>query len=99
MVEFAPRLMAVQIDDGGGALLKQKIEALGVQVHTSKNTTNISDGEQCFHKMSFADGEVLETDLILFSAGIRPRDDIARSCGLEVGARGGIVINNLRVQS
>ena len=44
--------------------------------------------------MCFADGEELETDMVLFSAGIRPRDDIARDCGLEVGQRGGIVIDN-----
>jgi nitrite reductase (NADH) large subunit len=94
VVEFAPRLMAVQLDEGGGATLRGKIEALGVQVHTSKNTTQIVDGETCVNKMCFADGEELETDIILFSAGIRPRDDIARACGLEVGPRGGIVINN-----
>ncbi len=94
VVEFAPRLMAVQLDEGGGAMLRRKIEDLGVLVHTSKNTTNIGDGEQCFHKMTFADGEELETDIVLFSAGIRPRDDIARDCGLETGPRGGIVIDN-----
>jgi nitrite reductase (NADH) large subunit len=94
VVEFAPRLMAVQLDDAGGAMLRRKIEALGVVVHTSKNTSLITDGEQCVNKMCFADGEELETDIVLFSAGIRPRDDIARACGLEVGQRGGIVIDN-----
>ncbi len=94
VVEFAPRLMAVQLDEGGGAMLKHKISALGVTVHTGKNTAQIIDGEQCVHKMCFTDGEELETDLILFSAGIRPRDDIARASDLEVGQRGGIVINN-----
>ncbi|GAB4276778.1 MAG: nitrite reductase large subunit NirB [Methylomicrobium sp.] len=94
VVEFAPRLMAVQLDEGGGALLKRKIEALGVTVHLNKNTTLIDDGETCLHKMNFAGGDALETDLILFSAGIRPRDDIARACELEVGPRGGIVIDN-----
>ncbi|AMK76633.1 MULTISPECIES: nitrite reductase large subunit NirB [Methylomonas] len=94
VVEFAPRLMAVQLDDGGGLMLKLKIEDLGVKVHLNKNTTLIDDGASCLHKMNFADGEVLETDIVLFSAGIRPRDDIARACGLEVGPRGGIVINN-----
>ncbi|MBD9356297.1 nitrite reductase large subunit NirB [Methylomonas albis] len=94
VVEFAPRLMAVQLDDGGGAILKRKIEALGVKVHLNKNTSLIDDGTECLHKMNFADGETLETDIVLFSAGIRPRDDIARSCDLEVGPRGGIVIDN-----
>ncbi|MGB3666875.1 MAG: nitrite reductase large subunit NirB [Bermanella sp.] len=94
VVEFAPRLMAVQVDEAGGALLKSKIQELGVRVHTNKNTQNITDGDTCKHKMEFADGESLETDLILFSAGIRPQDAIARRCDLELGARGGILINN-----
>ena len=62
VVQFAPRLMEAQLDDGGAALLKQKIEALGVGVLTSKNTTKIVDGHTCKHKMIFADGGELETD-------------------------------------
>ena len=94
VVEFAPRLMTVQLDEAGGAMLRRKIENLGVTVHTGKNTSLISDGEQCINKMCFADGDELETDIVLFSAGIRPRDDIARDCNLEVGSRGGIIIND-----
>ncbi len=94
VVEFAPRLMAVQLDEAGGAMLRRKIENLCVTVHTGKNTSLITDGDQCVNKMCFTDGEELETDIVLFSAGIRPRDDIARDCALEIGPRGGIVINN-----
>lgn len=94
VVEFAPRLMAVQVDEAGGELLKTKIEELGVKVHTGKNTQNITDGDECFHKMEFADGESLETDVILFSAGIRPQDAIARESEIELGPRGGISIND-----
>ncbi len=94
VVEFAPRLMMVQVDPEGGAMLRKKIEDLGVHVHTSKNTQNISDGDEHLHKMEFADGSELETDFILFSAGIRPRDDIAKDSGLLLGQRGGIVIDN-----
>ena len=94
VIEFASRLMAVQVDDEGGRLLKGKIDELGVDVHTSTNTTLITDGETCRHKMVFADGKALETDLILFSAGIRPQDELARQSGLEIGERGGIVIDN-----
>ncbi len=94
VIEFAPRLMAVQVDDGGGSMLRRKIEDLDVTVHTQKNTQNIGDGDSCVHKMNFADGEELEADIILFSAGIRPQDELARSSDLTVGPRGGIVINN-----
>ncbi|UTV28612.1 nitrite reductase large subunit NirB [Photobacterium atrarenae] len=94
VVEFAPRLMAVQLDQGGGQLLSRKIESLGVNVHTDKATTEIVAGEQCRYRMNFADGSHLETDMIVFSAGIRPQDALARESGLAVGARGGIVIDD-----
>jgi nitrite reductase (NADH) large subunit len=94
VVEFAPRLMAVQVDDMGGRMLRQKIAELGVGIHTSKSTRAIVEGEQCRHRLLFTDGSSLETDIVVFSAGIRPRDELARACGLTVGERGGIVIDN-----
>ncbi|SFS20054.1 assimilatory nitrite reductase (NAD(P)H) large subunit precursor [Dyella sp. OK004] len=94
VVEFAPRLMAVQVDDIGGQMLRRSIEDLGLTVHTGKNTQAIVDGETARHRMTFADDSQLETDLIVFSAGIRPRDDLARQSELGVGQRGGIMVDN-----
>ncbi|MBS0967385.1 nitrite reductase small subunit NirD [Nissabacter archeti] len=94
VVEFAPRLMAVQLDDGGAAMLRRKIDALGVTVHTGHETKSITDGSSARHCLTFADGSTLESDLVLFSAGIRPRDALARESDLAVGPRGGIVIDN-----
>ncbi len=94
VVEFASRLMAVQLDDSAGRLLRRKIEALGARIHLQKSTREIVDGDAHKHKLVFADGTSLETDLIVFSAGIRPRDELARGAGLAVGERGGIQINS-----
>src|SRR5688572_24439138 len=91
VVEFAPRLMAVQVDDGGGRVLRRHIEALGVRVHTGKSTTGIEAGAEREHLLRFADGEAVETDIVVFSAGIRPQDALAKACGLSIGPRGGIV--------
>jgi nitrite reductase (NADH) large subunit len=66
-------------------VLREKIEALGVHVHTSRNTTQITDGAAHRHRMVFADGSHLETDMIVFSAGIRPRDELARQNALAIG--------------
>jgi len=93
VVEFAPRLMTVQVDDGGGRVLKSKIEALGVHVHTSRNTVEITDGAMARHRMVFSDGTHLEADMIVFSAGIRPQDALARQCALAIGPRGGVAID------
>ena len=94
VVEFAPRLMAVQVDEGGGRVLRARIEALGVHVHTGRNTVEITDGATARHRMVFADGTWLETDMIVFSAGIRPRDDLIRQCALATGPRGGAAIDD-----
>jgi nitrite reductase (NADH) large subunit len=94
VVEFMPRLMPVQVDELGGAVLKQKIEDLGIGVHTGKSTTEIvGDANGRVQKMQFADGTELATEMIVFSAGIRPQDELARQCGLKVGERGGIAID------
>ncbi|MGJ7546443.1 nitrite reductase large subunit NirB [Variovorax sp. LT1R16] len=94
VVEFAPRLMAVQVDEGGGRALRHGIEALGLHVHTSRSTVEIVDGATARHRMVFADGTWLETDMIVFSAGIRPRDELARQCVLALGARGGVAVDD-----
>ncbi|AZL65768.1 MULTISPECIES: nitrite reductase large subunit NirB [Enterobacter] len=93
LVEFAPNLMAVQLDNDGAAMLRKKIEALGVGVHTSKATTEIATADSGL-VLRFADGEQLETDMVVFSAGIRPQDALARSSGLAIGERGGICIDD-----
>ncbi|WP_159070722.1 FAD-dependent oxidoreductase, partial [Achromobacter xylosoxidans] len=93
VVEFAPRLMPVQLDEAGGAALKARIEALGVGVHLSRATQEIKQGTQYRYRMRFAEGAPLETDLIVFSAGIRPRDGLARQAGLTVAERGGVAVD------
>ncbi|GAA1982566.1 nitrite reductase large subunit NirB [Kitasatospora viridis] len=94
VVEFAPRLMALQVDEGGGAVLRRKIEELGVRVHTGAGTQRIGTGEDGrVRSMELSDGSELDVDLVVFSAGVRPRDQLARDCGLAVGERGGIAVD------
>ncbi|MDO9318539.1 MAG: nitrite reductase large subunit NirB [Gammaproteobacteria bacterium] len=93
VVEFAPGLMGVQLDNGGSVMLRQMIEELDVQVHTSKSTQKIVPGNERRLRMEFADGSALETDMIVFSAGIRPYDQLAKAADITVGERGGIVID------
>ncbi|MEE3506527.1 MULTISPECIES: nitrite reductase large subunit NirB [unclassified Pseudomonas] len=94
VVEFAPQLMPVQLDASGGEALRARIETLGVGVHLSRATQEIVIGEEYAYRMNFNGGEFLETDLIVFSAGIRPQDAIGRSAGLDVAPRGGLVVDN-----
>lgn len=93
VIEFAPVLMAEQLDVQGGNQLRQKIEQMGVRVHTSKNTKNIAH-HAVGKTLEFADGTSLDVDFIVFSTGIRAQDKLARQCNLPVGPRGGIQIND-----
>ncbi len=94
VIEFAPRLMPRQIDDAGSKTLVKQIEDLGVRVHLNKATKEVR-GAAGVEQMVFADGETLDVDMIIVSAGIRPRDELARECGLAVGERGGVVVDDL----
>ncbi|WP_412028094.1 nitrite reductase large subunit NirB [Deinococcus yunweiensis] len=95
VVEFAPHLMPAQLDPEGGATLKRTIEGMGISVHLSRSTTELTvDDSGRLSGLNFADGSRLETDLLVFSAGIRPRDDLARAAGLTIGERGGIQIDD-----
>jgi len=94
VVEFAPRLMAVQIDEGGGAMLRRKVEALGLRVHTATATKALHPGpDGDVARMEFADGESIEAEVVVFAAGVRARDELARTAGLPIGPRGGIAVN------
>ena len=94
IVEFAPRLMPVQVDEGGGAALLRTISDMGLTVHTGTGTQEIVTGDDgAVTGMKLSDGSELTTDLVVFSAGVRPRDALARDCGLTVGERGGISVD------
>lgn len=91
IVEFAPRLMPLQVDDGGGAVLERLVGNLGVQVHTGAGTSSIAAQDDGRLAVELSDGTALLTDLVVFSAGVRPSDALARTAGLDVGERGGVV--------
>ncbi|WP_306323038.1 MULTISPECIES: nitrite reductase large subunit NirB [unclassified Streptomyces] len=94
VVEFAPRLMPLQVDDGGAAALRATIESMGVDVHTGVGARAVEtdpDGSAC--ALALTDGRTLDADVVVFSAGVRPRDRLAREAGLAVGDRGGVVVD------
>ncbi|WP_240796637.1 nitrite reductase large subunit NirB [Streptomyces sp. RFCAC02] len=96
VVEFAPRLMAVQVDDGGGTALRRAVEGLGVEVHTGVGGQEITtDAAGAVTGIVLSDGSTVPAGMVVFSAGVRPRDDLARAAGLEIGERGGVVVNEL----
>lgn len=93
VIEFAPRLMPRQIDDAGSNTLRTKLESLGLHIRTNTNTTAIL-GDDRITAMEFADNTKIDVDMLVISAGIKPRDELAKLSGLETGHRGGIVVND-----
>ena len=93
IVELGPRLMPLQVDDGGGGLLRRLVEQLDLTVHTGTSAKEIvPDGNRLL--ATLANGTELDVDLVVFSAGVRPRDQLARETGLAVGRRGGVVVDS-----
>lgn len=92
VVEFAPRLMPRQLDEQGSAMLKSKIEALGIEILLNKNTKEII-GNGKLNGLEFTDGSILDTDMLVISCGIVSRDELAGKAGLETGPRGGFKVN------
>ncbi|WP_148616255.1 nitrite reductase large subunit NirB [Nocardioides rubriscoriae] len=103
VVEMAPRLMAVQVDDAGGACLRRHVEGLGLTVHTGAMTTAVLGQERVTGLAMEVDGGLearsartstsVDADLVVFSAGIRPRDALARAAGLDLAERGGVLVD------
>ncbi|WP_078314918.1 nitrite reductase large subunit NirB [Mycobacterium sp. D16Q16] len=90
VVELNPRLMHLQVDEGGGALLTRLVTELGLTVHTSVSTKSIETAADGTLTVQLSDGSSIDASVLVFSAGIRPRDELARDCGLELAERGGI---------
>ena len=86
VVEFASRLMPRQIDDVGSEILAHKLSQLGIVIHTGKNTKKI-EGNGKLEGLTFADGSHLDIEMLVISAGIRPRDELAKAALLEVHPR------------
>jgi nitrite reductase (NADH) large subunit len=95
VVEFADRLMPLQVDEGGGEALRRIIEGMGVEVRTSTATAGLHAGaDGRVSSMELADGTKVDADVVVFATGVRPRDELAREAGLVVGERGGVVVDD-----
>ncbi|MFO0935465.1 MAG: nitrite reductase large subunit NirB [Gemmataceae bacterium] len=83
IIEMAPWLMSVQLDEAGGKVLLETIEKLGIKALTKASTKEfIGDETNHVRGVKFADGSTISADMIVVSAGIRPNKELALECGL-----------------
>jgi nitrite reductase (NADH) large subunit len=101
VVEMAPRLMAQQLDEAGGALLARMVTELGISVHVGVGTESVAPAQRnrpvrrSAHndsvRVTLTDGTYVDAGVVVFAAGVRPRDELARDAGLELAQRGGVL--------
>ncbi|MHA3024373.1 nitrite reductase large subunit NirB [Mycobacterium sp. BMJ-28] len=101
VLEMSPHLMANQLDEAGGVLLSRMIKDLGIDVHTAVATESIAPAQR--HRpirksavddsvrLSLNDGSTIDAGVVVFAAGVRPRDELARAAGLDIAQRGGVL--------
>lgn len=94
VVQYSDRLMSAQLDPAGGGMLKRLLEARGIAVRTDARTTRLDPDESgAVTALEFQDGSFQRADVVVFTVGVRPRDELARNAGLDVHPRGGVIID------
>ncbi|MGW0162245.1 nitrite reductase large subunit NirB [Mycobacterium sp. NPDC003323] len=109
VLEMSPHLMAAQLDPAGGALLNRMIRGLGIDVHTGVGTESIAPAQRNKPlrksqaddsvRLSLNDGTSIDAGVVVFAAGVRPRDELGRAAGLEIAQRGGVMTDRSCVTS
>lgn len=94
VVHLMPHLLEMQMDAPGGEILQRRVQELGLHVHLRKTTRDVL-GNGTVTGLRFDDGTMLDCDMVVLSAGIRPNVDLARNAGLDV-ERGIVVGDDLR---
>ena len=91
VVHLMDRLMERQLDPRAGELLKQAIEARGIEVVLNAESEAIQ-GRRKVAGLKLKDGRDIAADLVVMAVGIRPCVQLARDAGLDVGR--GIVVGD-----
>lgn len=91
VIHLADWLMEMQLDKKAGMLLQNDLIAQGMKFKLNASTEEII-GDTDVTGIRLADGTKLLADLVVMAVGIRPYNEVARQCGLEVNR--GIVVND-----
>ncbi len=96
VIQFTSHLMSAQVDLGGGQALKRLINDLGVAVRCDTATSRMRPSRRtgAVGRLDFADGGRLDVDVVVLATGVRPRDELGRAMELEIGPRGGVVVDD-----
>lgn len=92
VLHLMDRIMERQLDSRASSLLRQSIEAKGINIITQANTEALMGEEGHVKHIQLKDGTVLDADLVVFAVGIRPNMALAQSAGLRCNR--GVMVND-----
>ncbi|OAQ78667.1 nitrite reductase [Purpureocillium lilacinum] len=93
LIERNKWVLSRQLDEDAGTMVVQQVRDLGLDVKLSKRVKSIKvDGDNSVSGVVFEDGEEMDCSTICFAIGVRARDDLALSSGLECAERGGGIV-------
>ncbi|MGB9189689.1 MULTISPECIES: nitrite reductase small subunit NirD [unclassified Acinetobacter] len=92
VLHLMDRIMERQLDSRASSLLRQSIEAKGINIITQANTEQLIGEEGYVTQIKLKDGTVLDADLVVFAVGIRPNMALAQSAGLRCNH--GVIVND-----
>lgn len=91
VIEHNNRLLFRQLDHAGSELFKKKVEELNIKVYLNESIVKVN-GDRYVESIELRNGEIIECDCLIVSAGIIPNIELAKSSGLAYGR--GIKVND-----
>ncbi len=91
LVEMAPQLLS-NFDAEMTTPVERQLKRLGAKLILKKAITDIK-GETSVENVELSDGKVIPAQLVIMSAGMKPRTALAREAGIAIGENGGIITN------
>ena len=92
VIELAGQVMGA-IDPEMAAMVNEELTEHGVVLHLNNSVTAIDQDDRSL-SLTLSDGQVVPADFAVFAVGVRPEVTLARDCGLDIGERGGIVVDD-----
>ncbi|MFX0100375.1 MAG: NAD(P)/FAD-dependent oxidoreductase [Candidatus Hodarchaeota archaeon] len=83
VVEYFPRLLPRQLCDDSSMIFREKIHQLGLKTILGASVSEIL-GEGVVSGVKLTNGDELNADVVLVSAGIRSNLDLVKDTGLEI---------------
>ncbi len=95
VVQYPDRLLSTLLDPTAAGMVQSAVERLGIAVRTRTRTTRLDPDESgAVTALEFQDGTFLRADVVVFTVGVRPRDELARNAGLHVHPLGGVLVDD-----